>query len=220
MRVRTCGTKDLHQGKAEHYNLVDHRCLTILSKVMATNVDSSLVFLDKVSAHEILSSLSSNPSVVMGCLYDKEGNAFAAYLSKAVDNLSCSSNMDNSNSVTGISYISHIQTVVLDAETVGFLEILIELKLFDFQVQKFALVTFIIFHCTLLIVFLLSKRLNKIIIFPILSLLNLIKKVSNLKNYSFAFYFTNCLQHKIKLSNSHVEFHSRKKISPKWCFEE
>ena len=158
--------------------------LTILSKVMATNVDSSLVFLDKVSAHEILSSLSSNPSIVMGCLYDKEGNAFAAYLLKAVDNLSCSPNMDKSNSVTGTSYISHIQPVVLDSETVGFLEILIELKLFDFQVQKFALVTFIIFLCTLLIVFLLSKRLNKIIIFPIFSLLNLIKKVSNRKNYS------------------------------------
>ena len=158
--------------------------LAILSKVTATNVSSPLVFLDGDSAHEILSSLSAHPSVMMGCLYDSAGNAFAAYISKKANNLSCLPTIDKSKTLSGQPHLSHIQPVVLDSESVGFLQILIELDTFEGQVKKFGLATFFIFICALLLVFLLSKRLQKVITFPILSLLDLVRQVSSGNNYS------------------------------------
>src|SRR5215475_9416876 len=54
--------------------------LAAMAGTMGANATASLAFNDRQSAADILNALAAETHVVMGCLYDKKGQFFAAYL--------------------------------------------------------------------------------------------------------------------------------------------
>jgi uncharacterized membrane protein affecting hemolysin expression len=64
----------LYHFKKEHIE-----DLSALANVMGTNSAAALAFKDPISAKDILQALAGKPHILLACIYDADGKAFAVY---------------------------------------------------------------------------------------------------------------------------------------------
>jgi two-component system sensor histidine kinase/response regulator len=161
--------------------------LQTLSTVIAKNSRAGIAFSDKLSLTNILESLGAKPTIIIGRIIASGGELYAEYRNPAQRDALLE--ISDINSVTGKRmvftkhYVDVVEPVILDGETIGYLQMLVSLN--DFK-QNQLINTSMMFGTLvlgLLIAMSLSTRLLKVVVEPVLSLLSTMKQISEHKEY-------------------------------------
>jgi signal transduction histidine kinase len=175
--------------------------LLTIARIIGENSTASLAFDDRKSAEELLHGLSAAPHVIFATLYQKEGEIFAKYLTKGIDTfredhkqlekryhyfLEKTKLSDNKISTFEFedNHLDIFHIIRLDDEEIGALYIEHDLTEFNSRLKWYAGIGTIVLLGSLLLAFLISSKLQKIITKPIFMLTQTMNNISNDRKYS------------------------------------
>ncbi len=175
--------------------------LSTIAEIVASNSAAAVIFDDQRSAEETLMALKAAKNIVSAQLYTNKGDLFAHYVSpdhtdSLVTSQYASRHPDYSEARSAIRgkkdyttyvldrYVDLYRQVLLDDEVIGELYIRSNLDRMYSQLNGYFILTGTVILYSLLVAFLLSSRLQRLISEPILHLANVMKAVSSEENYS------------------------------------
>ena len=175
--------------------------LSFLADVVAWNSAAALAFNDTNAARETLAALGTKPGIVTAFLYDKEGHVFSKYMAGKVDHgkpdpettrgisdiRSLVSTLSADNEVIQYDQSGHLhllRPVVLDNEPIGVIHLVDDLRRLNDILHAYYLIVALIVSLALVVVILLSSRLQRVFSIPVLELMQAMKSVSLAKDYS------------------------------------
>jgi PAS domain S-box-containing protein len=160
------------------------RNLSAVAQMIGTNSTAALAFGDQASAEEILASLRAKPQVVSACIYSQEHTPFAAYVrADSAANFTPPASRADGTYFEG-DRLNLFHTIVLQGEPVGMLYIESDLSELQSRLRKNGLTVAIVLLASLLVAFLLSSWLQRVISVPVLHLVQTARAVSDEKDYS------------------------------------
>ncbi len=160
------------------------RDLTTLSKVIASNTTGAVAFKDAKAAGEVLEALRAKPSVRSASIWLPDGSALCQFgvperLAKAEVLMTAPFLREDGFSVM------HFQPIVLDGEQIGMLYLRSDLGPDLLYTWKVELCTFgAVTAVTMLLAFLISKKLQAAISGPIRKLADMASDIAVRKDYS------------------------------------
>ena len=179
-------------------NLV--REMRSMADVVALNIGAALLFNDAQTAREDLASLAAKPEIAAAILYDKDGNVFSRYSSDANDAFLRVAELierypDRQAFILDLSakggtfflssgHMHVIRPVIVDHTIVGAIQLVDNMKQMRVRLKTFYLVVSSIVLITLIVVLIISARMQRIFTGPLFSLMQSIDAVIREKNYS------------------------------------
>ena len=158
--------------------------LASLAQVIGANSIGAIVFNDRVTAETNLAALSAKPYVVLACIYDREGQQFAAFVhQKERDHLSIPTLREPGHYFDG-DYLLVFNPILQEKKVIGTICIQYDLSGTKREIYASVAVFAIIVSAAFLIAWLLSASLQKVISQPILSLTRVVGSVSEQKDFS------------------------------------
>ena len=157
--------------------------LEITADVVGSTCSAALMFDDHTVAGEILQSLRANPSVVEACLYDESGRLFASFarLGNVVPSPTDPGSRRTVFDATGMSVY---RPVVLDGEQVGTIYLRKSLDSLQARFFNVAMIQAAAMVAALLLVLLMSERLQRVITRPLGELVSVARRVSAEQDFS------------------------------------
>ncbi|MBL0717479.1 MAG: response regulator [Desulfosarcina sp.] len=175
--------------------------LSSLADVVGWNSAAALTFDDSKAAEETLAALRSKPEIIAAFLYDKKCRIFAQYLiDKTVRN---KFNMETAKGSVNLNplpdslsanckigqyeydgYLHLIRPVVLEGEKIGVIHLVDDMSRIGKVVKLYFIIMGLIVSISLALVILLSYRLQKVFSGPMEEIMQAMKSISALKNYS------------------------------------
>jgi PAS domain S-box-containing protein len=162
------------------YRNITKRELETIGQITAANITSSVAFLNKDDATELLHALQSQKNIIAACVYDKQGKLFATYPTNKVD----FPNEVQDGYHFKENYLEGFQPVVQEGARMGTLYLRSDLKAIYNRLSLYGIVGLIFTGLLFLFAFLLSRRLQGTIINPILHLADKASMISEQKDYS------------------------------------
>ncbi len=157
--------------------------LTIQAKMLANASVYSLEFQEEKDAQKILNELIEDPTISYAAIYNKKGQLFTSYLSKTNTNHVPPKNIDHGHNFTS-NTLQMAKPIILQEELIG--KIYIEKDLVGMykviRQQILAIVVIMLLSSTL--AYFLSKKLQRIISDPIVSLTDITTTISKKNDYS------------------------------------
>lgn len=157
--------------------------LSIMAEIISNNSTAALSFDDSDTAEEILSALSTSPSIVCASIYRSDYRLFAEY-SRDHIRINMPEQFETDPYRFEKDYLVFNQPIVLEGEEIGHLRIQYHLKEMYTYLNQFVGIVAGIFILSTLVVFLLILKFQHVISKPILHLLQIVKDVSLKKDYS------------------------------------
>ncbi len=164
------------------------RNFNVLARSIGVNCTASLVFDDPDSAETILNSLKEEYQVQFGVLYDSKGKIFANY--KKEKNIGIHSprlSGEGHRFYKGKGYSGNfdiVRSISFDNEVIGKVFLHVRMSELDILLKNYLLLVVLLFLLTLVVCFVISINLQKLISEPILALAEETKKVSEKGDYS------------------------------------
>ncbi|HEV3253014.1 MAG TPA: response regulator [Candidatus Acidoferrales bacterium] len=158
--------------------------LNTLAAIIGSNSTAALTFNDPEAAREVLAALSAEKPIVSACIYAKDGRVFAKYLrgDPAANFIPPSPQPDGIHFAP--SRLVLFQKIVLKDELIGTVYLESDLNELHDRMVRFGGIVVLVLLVSLLVVFLLSARLQHAISGPILRLAQTASIVSIGKDYS------------------------------------
>ncbi len=158
-----------------------------LADVLTENSRAGLVFQDQKALQAILHSLVAKKSVMVGVIFGKNGEIFAEYRRDDVEEGRLDTYHRKEVADKGLRFLGNFavlnQQITIDNENLGQLFIKVDLDEIGNNILMIALLMGGVLLIGLSLAMLLSARLLKIIIDPILSLSEVTRKISQEKKY-------------------------------------
>lgn len=163
--------------------------LKSLTDIVALNASSALVFSDKKAALETLSGLKEKKQIISAYIFDSSDAVFVQYRSEHVSHFKTPATilkeaLTQDQGFTLHSDLDTVKYIVVDGQTIGRVLIQSDLSLLYSQLYHFILIISGVFVSALLLTYLLSKSLQKVITSPIITLSETMKEVSNSANFT------------------------------------
>lgn len=95
------------------------RTVRTAAEIISANSTAALSFNDPQAAQEILQTLSAEPHVVLGCIYDRVGAVFAVYKGKQRQGEACPLSPRHAAPRFAEGFLVHTRTVEIDGSPVG-----------------------------------------------------------------------------------------------------
>lgn len=158
--------------------------LSIRAEMVAENCKASLAFQDSKDAEKILQAIRVDPSITFGCIYDDKDKLFAAYYrnDNMIKTLPVEFKKIEFNYSGGL--LTVFSPIILDNKIIGTACLQSDLESIHTLLKRGIQIIIAVIFISLLAVFLVSSRLQRVISTPILSLAELAKTVSEKKDYS------------------------------------
>lgn len=156
--------------------------LKVLSSIIAENSASSLAFQDKASAKITLDSLKVEPQVRYAAIYESDGKLFAKYARADSPNIPAVVPADELTS--SLQSMTVVKTISLNSEKLGELVVSTDATKLRERVTQELLIAALVLSVSLLVAFILAKRLQNVIANPVLALAATAKEVSVTRNFS------------------------------------
>lgn len=176
-------------GFMQHYysNLDATNQIQALAKLMATQNTAAVSFIDMQTAKENLNSLEAKPEIVLARIYDQDDQIFAEYITpsfaRKVDQAFLKMTLVEiqKSGLDGMLY--HVQPIVFDGNILG--KVMLVDDFSQLEKRLYAQLKFVpaILLVGTLLAFLLTIRMQRIISQPLLQITDVMKKVSEQKNY-------------------------------------
>jgi PAS domain S-box-containing protein len=159
------------------------RQLSTLGEIIATNSTAALAFDSPEDATEILSALKADPHVMAAVLYDAQGEPFANYpLNLSIEHFP--DTLESEGYRFRQSYLIGFEPVVQGEKRLGTLFLKSDMDALYDTLLLYAGIAFTVISVSLLLAYLLSRRLQKEISTPILALAGTAKAISEFQDYS------------------------------------
>ena len=156
--------------------------LSVLAGVIGENASSSLVFNDPETARSTLGALRAQPHIVAGFLYDKEGKLFASYMTPNAKSLPQKTPADGLR--IDERDLDVTRPVTFNNARVGTIFLRSDLSELRERRSRYLILAAFVLGAAWLVAFLMSSMFQRAISKPIMSLLNVAKRVSREKNYA------------------------------------
>ena len=151
----------------------------VLAGVIGENASSSIAFNDRQTAQSTLAALRAQPHITRGYLFDREGHLFAAYPAKAA-----AVTMPSDGKQIGTDQLSVARPVLFNGARVGTVYVQSDLGALTERRKRYLQIAGLVLVGASLVALLLSSVFQTAISRPILSLLNVEKRVSREKDYT------------------------------------
>ncbi|MBW8034760.1 MAG: response regulator, partial [Planctomycetes bacterium] len=159
------------------------RNLNTQAEILAENCKAAMAFEDREDAAETLAALRTQSSVVAAAIYTSDNKIFTSYKRDKND-----SNIKLSEFIQGGKYSGNFfvvsSKIVLDGETLGTIIVKSDLSMLNKAFRRNIKVIAGLLAITILVAYMLSSKLQKIISGPILALTRTAKTVSQEKKYT------------------------------------
>jgi signal transduction histidine kinase/DNA-binding response OmpR family regulator len=155
-----------------------------LAQTMEANTTNALVFNDRQTAGQILSSLSVHEQVEAAAIFDRPGNRFAEYLRDGVTTDLSPTTPDPTDAGFHDDHLSLYHDIRFGDETVGTFYIRSDLSEINDRLVRYSGILAVVLVSVILISLILSSRLQRLISKPILDLVEVEKKVIEKQDYS------------------------------------
>ena len=177
----TCSAFIIYEQQIFSSNLVDENLAT--AALIGDNSAAALSFNDKDAAATLLRSLNHHAAVAAAAIYDKDGKLFAAYRNATASAIKLPPVEHNTHHFgdQGLELFSDIE---LDGETIGTVYIHHDLSETRAVQQRYVIIATLVMAAALLINWLISSRLYRIISTPISHLSTVVTVVTSEKNYA------------------------------------
>ncbi len=150
---------------------------TSIARLIADNATIPMVFNDRESARQLLSSLASRQDIISATLYDNSGRLFAKYqTNKSVD-------MQNSLFYWGENVLELSLPVSADNDKLGVLQLSGTLKTFYELLKTQAIISALVFLVSLFLAYVLSVLFQGLVSKPVNSLLDATRQIASNKRF-------------------------------------
>jgi len=171
------------------YDLVSlrHRMverLSMLAEVIGTNSTAALSFQDSESAEDTLATLGTDEHVVAARIYGADGGTFATYFREDAHEDFLPQEAESEGYRMGAGYLLLFQPIILDGEAIGTVCVRSDMEELYSHLKQYGYVTGAILLMSLVVSFILSSRLQRMVSVPITHLAATAKAVSDRKDYS------------------------------------
>lgn len=158
--------------------------LQTLGELIATNSTAALAFSNPDDAQEILSALQAERQVVAAALYDAEGRLFAAYpVDEATESFPTAVGQDGYR-FQGRNLAGFQPVIEGGTRRLGSLYISSDMAAMYARFRSYGIVVALVIATSLLLAYLISRRLQQQISQPILALAKTARAVSEHRDYS------------------------------------
>ena len=163
-------------------NLVNQT--TILGRVIADRSTAALSFNDSRLAAENLTALSVQPAVRLACIYDENKMVFSSFSPLPSYGLKCPQPLKIGRKLFIDDSLHLTIPVMLNQKQIGSVYIVTSLYDVQARLDQYIMVAIIIVFMVSLIVYLLSMRLQRPLLTPLLQLTDAAKAIAKNKDYS------------------------------------
>jgi two-component system, NtrC family, sensor kinase len=159
--------------------------LLTLARIIGNNTAAALDFNDAQSAGETLLGLQAQPNIMGACVYSRNGKIFAKYSrSNSVVAFAPPAKPRAEGYAFGPDRLSLFEPITSKGDAIGAIYLESNMQGLRSRLAQFAVITTTVFLLTLIVAFLLSARLQRLISEPILELVGAARAVAQEKNYS------------------------------------
>ncbi len=155
-----------------------------LADVVGFNVQAPLEFNDRAAAEEVLSALKAHQNIVTAAVYQKDGTLFSVYRRgrqpQPVEDMSAR----ESGFFFRDNHLHLVKQLALGGEKLGTLYIQSDLRRLYSRLQWYGGIVAAVLSLSLLITYLVSTLLQRIVSRPIMSLTGTARSISDNKDYS------------------------------------
>ncbi len=155
-----------------------------LADITATNSKASLIFNDLSVASETLNALNAESSIAFARTYNIDGTILAEYIRPEGSTLFIAPPIQAEETWFADGYLHHFQSVYYEEELVGVIYLCADAQEIYSVLWQYIRITGLIMLASVIIASLLSLRLQRPISEPIAHLANIVRKVSQQKDYS------------------------------------
>lgn len=164
------------------------RDLSVVSRIIAENLNAALYFQDAGAAEETLSALSNNPRIRGGWLYAADGSLFATYARGDVEQTKDFAGLDIPRFGEGMRMngdnMAQYLPVHVEGDPVGTLYVESDLQELDNRLTSNLGVAFFVCVAAALVAFALSTLFKRIMITPAAALAETAQRISRERDYS------------------------------------
>jgi len=157
--------------------------LQALATVLGANSTAAIIFKDRTTASEILSSLSSQEDVIRADIHHADGKIFAEYRS-AKDTSDLSNNHKNSASDFVWDQVEIEEAIILDGEIISHFHIIGDMSRVHAILRQQIYLGLGIFIISMLVALILSSRLQRIVSIPVRRLLDTMEQINTKRDFS------------------------------------
>ncbi len=155
--------------------------LHALATVLSANSRASLAFLDQQTAREVLSSLSTRKDVVRASIRKVNGAVFAEYLARKTPEAAPAGD-PNPGPLSGEVTVE--EPIVVDGERLGVIRIVGDMASARTKLIQQSFLLLGAFSVSMLVAFLLSSRLQRVVSAPVQQLLDTMEAVAAKRDFS------------------------------------
>lgn len=157
--------------------------LSTIGAIISTNSTAALAFDNANDAKEILAALKAETHIVAAALYDKDGNLFSQYSSGSGSPV-FPARPGSEGYRFEDAHLQGFHPVVQDTRQLGTLYLKSDLGAMYERMQLYSIIVVLVIALSFLLVYILSRILQKSVSVPILALAETAKVVSNKSDYS------------------------------------
>jgi len=180
--VLACVGFAFYERQRFHSDIVDE--LTTLADTLGANTAASLAFNDQKTAREMLTALDAEDHVLGACLYDTQGRVFAEYHRADLGSAFKMPAPAREGAYFGAGTITLFRSVNLEGEKTGTIAIVSDLSGMRARFVEYIKIALLVLFISIVITYLVSARLLRIVSDPIVQLAGLAGRVSAEENYS------------------------------------
>jgi len=158
--------------------------LSTLADTLGANTAAALMFNDRKSAHDMLGALGGENHIVAGFLYDRQHKVFAEYRRAGVPETFQTPGWAEEGARFDEENLTLFRKVTLDHVNVGSIAIISDLSVLHAQFREYAKISALVLVVSILLAFLVSSQLLRVITSPILHLAAIAGRVSVQEDYS------------------------------------
>ncbi len=153
------------------------------AQLLGNNSTAALRFQDPEAGQETLSSLKLQSEYLIGALYDEKGNLFASYKNTDAHTVPPHRNLIDLDNLS-YNYLAVHHTIIHHSQPIGSIYLLSNISSLRSAFIGYISIAGLVFLVSLLVAFMLSTTLQRIISEPILRLATVARQVSKEKDYS------------------------------------
>jgi PAS domain S-box-containing protein len=158
--------------------------VSVLAGAIGNNCAAAIDFNDPKSAAETLAALRASANIVSACVYSRDGDVFATYQRDAGAALVPPAASPGATAEFTGDQLHVFRPITQRGELTGTIFVASDLKAGLARLLRYISIVALVFLASLVLAFLLSNRLQRLISGPILQLAEVARSVAQDKNYS------------------------------------
>jgi two-component system sensor histidine kinase/response regulator len=158
--------------------------LSALADILGANTAASLAFNDRKSAQDMLAALRAERHVVAACLYDSRGMVFAEYRRQGIGPGFAMPARHEDGAQFQKDSLTLYRSVSLGSEKTGNIAIISDLGALQAKIRQYTEISVVVILFSVLVTYLVSSRLLRLITEPILHLAQIAARVTAKEDYA------------------------------------